>query len=240
MTPGFTRPVPAGAHHRTRGPVTVSLEPYNGTLECAVTAYFDDAPDTSGFNTGLPEDLPEPEQARILDRVLGLVYPLVMAGKPIGGLLEELAALKVPPCARCGKHHNPAGFCVGLSGLVYGGAMPSELLDPEALAAIEPIAVRLGLDPERAVALVEQLVLDGVLIAPLAATLAPEAEARVSLARFGSMSLPEPSQAPPAPPVPVEETWAEAEAEARTAAGLPDPAPVEVAWAEDEAPEWDL
>lgn len=182
---GFVRPVSASALHRSRGPVTVSLEPggLGFLLTCSITGYFDDAPDTTSFDTGIPAALPDEEQYAILDRVLALAYPLVMAGRPLGPLCERLAKL------------NVAGDESPFPPL-YGDAMPSsELLSPETLAAVEANAITLGLPVDDAVSLVERLVLSGALAAPLGAALSPEAEARVALRRFeGAVPPPPPDE----------------------------------------------
>lgn len=164
------------ARHKTRGPVTVSLEPHLGpdrwleTLECSVTGFFREAPVTVTFDTGMPATLDAAGQDRVLDAVLSLAYPLVIAGRPLDTLAGELAALAVP----------------------YGEAMPpSELLSPDTVVAVEQAAITLGIDSTDAVLLVERLVLNGVLAAPLSPALSPEAEARLSLRRFES-ALPDP------------------------------------------------
>ena len=187
---GFVRPVSASALHRSRGPVTVSLEPggLGFLLSCSITSYFDDAPDTTSFDTGIPAALPDEEQYVILDRVLGLAYPLVMAGRPLGPLCERLAALNV---ANAETPFPP----------LYGDAMPSsDLLSPDTLAAVEAEAISSGLNVDAAVLMVERLVVAGVLAAPLSPALAPDAEARLSLRRFeGAVPVlpdPEPAELP--------------------------------------------
>lgn len=76
--------------------------------------------------------------------------------------------------------------------------MPSsDLLSPDTLASVEQAAITLGIDSTDAVLLIEQLVVKGVLAAPLAPSLAPDAEARLALRRFES-ALP-PDHHPPPP-----------------------------------------
>lgn len=76
--------------------------------------------------------------------------------------------------------------------------MPAaELIDNETAAAVTIHAIEVGLDAGLAVVLIERLLVAGVIVAPLSESLDPDAEARLSLARFrGAL--------PPTPPDPEE------------------------------------